>query len=150
MFNYCTKCGNPHKSELGVCENCSMQAEPKIEPQPVQQRPFAEETKQQDYTTNFTEPFDMNPQTQPIQPIHTQHNLQQISQCPHCGGAGGIYPKSVISTPGFVYMGIMIFITTFFFVIFFPCAIIPFALIFLMFLFKDKYFACVNCGQRVS
>ena len=149
MYNFCTKCGREIQSETGVCNDCSTQAQPQFqtEKQPL---PFAEPPREKDIFDYQTQPLNQFPGTQNIQPLHTAQNLQQQSQCPYCGGAGGIYTKSQISTAGFVYLAIMISITFFFFVIFFPCAIIPFALIFLVFLFKEKHFACVNCGQKVN
>ncbi len=143
MPNYCTQCGIRIYYEADVCNDCVSQAN-------RQTRPVAEQTRQQhDFSPYQTQPLNQPPATQPIQPFHTQY-LQTFTSCPYCGGSGGINTKSIISTGGFVYMGIMFTITFFAFVIFFPCAIIPFALIFLGLLFKETHFVCVNCGEKVN
>lgn len=149
MYQFCTKCGKEIQSETGVCPACSTQAQPQFKPE-KNPLPFDEPASEPNDLGNPTNPFNQPQSTSTIQAGFNQQDLQTRSQCPHCGGAGGIYTKSEITTGGFVYLAIMIALTFFFFVLFFPCAIIPFALIFLVFLFKQKYFACINCGQRVN
>ncbi len=144
MPNYCTQCGIQIFYDANVCNDCVSQSH-------RQTRPVAEQTRQQhDFSPYQTQPLNQPHGTHQIQPFHTQQNLQNFSACPYCGGSGGISTKSIISTGGFVYMGIMFTITFFAFLIFFPCAIIPFALIFLGLLFKETHFVCINCGQRVN
>lgn len=150
MFNYCTKCGREIKSETGVCNDCSTQAQPQIQKE-KQTMPFAEPPRNTDFFENQTTPLIETPTDRGIQPTGFQQGMQQQnSHCPYCGGAGGIYTKSEISTAGFIYLAIMLTLTFLVLFIFFPCAIVPFALIFLVFLFKEKHFACVNCGQKLN
>lgn len=144
MANYCTQCGIQIYYQADVCNDCASQLN-----RPT--RPVAEQTRQpHDFSPFQTQPLNQPPLTQPIQPFHTQHNLQTFTACPYCGGSGGIDTKSKITTGGFVYMGIMFTFMFFAFVIFFPCALIPFALIFFGLLFKETYFVCVNCGERLN
>ena len=149
MYNFCTKCGKENRSETGICPDCSTQAQPQIKTE-KQSLPFAEPPPNKEFFENQTRPLGQTQQTSQIQPFHTGQAVEQPSQCPHCGGAGGIFPREEISTAGFIYLAIMIALTVFFFMIFFPCAIVPFGLVFLVFLFKEKHFACVNCGRRVN
>ncbi len=144
MPNYCTQCGIQIYYDSHVCNDCASQPN-------RQTRPVAEQTRQQqDFSQYQTQPLNQTPLTQQIQPFYAQHNLQNFSSCPYCGGSGGVMTKSTISTGGLVFMGVMFTFTFFTFLIFFPCAIIPFALMFLGLLFKETYFACVNCGQKVN
>lgn len=144
MPNYCTQCGIQFFYEAELCNDCA--SRPQNQP-----KPFAEQTYQQkDFSQYQTQPLGQPPVTQPIQPFYAQQNLQTTSSCPYCGGSGGIMTKSTISTGGWVFMGVMFTFTFFAFVIFFPCAIIPFALIFLGLLFKETHFVCINCGQKVN
>ena len=146
MPNYCTQCGIQIYYEADVCNDCLSQ------PNRQTARPFAEQTRtQHDFSQYQTQPLNQPFETQRIQPFHAPpHNLQSFSSCPYCGGSGGVTTKSTISTAGFIYIGVMFTFTFFAFLIFFPCAIIPFALLFLGLLFKETYFACVNCGQKVN
>lgn len=151
MYNFCTKCGKEDRSETGVCRQCSTRTQPQIEPE-KKPLPFAEPPAREnrfDLPGYPTRPVGDRP-VSPPQPGKTAGVPQTASQCPYCGGSGGIFAKSEISTAGFVYLAVMITLTLLFLVIFFPCALIPFALIFLVFLFKDKYFACVNCHHRIQ
>lgn len=145
MQNFCLQCGRQLFNEGPVCFDCARQTG-----EPAQ--PFADPGQPQGYSPYQTRPLDQPPPTTwPMPLVHqpAQQAVQTGGQCPHCGGAGGVYTKTNISTGGFVYMGIMFALTVFFFLIFFPCAIIPFGLLFLGLLFKEKHFACINCGQQV-
>jgi DNA-directed RNA polymerase subunit RPC12/RpoP len=141
---YCTLCGKQISDEFKVCDECSSQPT-------VKSRPFADPVViRQTFDPLQTNPLEPLPLMQQVQALHSPQIAQNLSRCPYCGGAGGIAPKSKISTAGFVYMGIMFTITFFVFIIFFPCALIPFGLIFLGLLFKETHFACINCGQKIS
>lgn len=143
MPNYCTQCGIQIFYEADVCNDCASQPN-------RQTRPIAAKTKEQfDFSQYQTQPLNP-PSINPIQHFHTQQNLQNFSSCSFCGGAGGLITKSTISTGGWVFMGVMFTFTFLTFITFFPCAIIPFALIFLGLLFKETHFVCINCGQRVN
>ncbi|MEZ5425894.1 MAG: hypothetical protein R2747_06505 [Pyrinomonadaceae bacterium] len=146
MYNFCLQCGKKLNGEREVCSECAERGQPQSRPNAP---PYAPPRPTKDYNPYQTRPLDQSPMTQQIQPFAASGTMQTVSQCPHCGGAGGIYTKTDISTAGYVYMGIMLVLTLFFFMLFFPCAIIPFGLLFLGFLFKEKHFACVNCGNRV-
>jgi DNA-directed RNA polymerase subunit RPC12/RpoP len=143
-MQYCTHCGKQISDEFEVCDECSSQPT-------VKSRPFSEPAEiRQNFDPLQTTPLEPMPLMQRVQTFHSPENIQNLSRCPYCGGAAGIAPKSTISTVGFVYMGIMFTITCFVFMIFFPCALIPFGLIFLGLLFKETHFACINCGQKIS
>lgn len=149
MPNYCTQCGIQIFYEAELCNDCVSQPR-------TQQKPFAEQTFQpKDFSQYQTRPLNQPPVTLPIQPFNFQQNLQNTSACPYCGGSGGIMTKSTISMSGWTFMGIMFTLTFFGFVISaytqcFPCAIIPFGLIFLGLLFKETHFVCINCGQKIN
>lgn len=143
-MQYCTNCGKQISYDLRICDDCSSQPT-------LKSRPFADPTESVRFGDPFqTQPLGQPPSTQQMQPFVAAHGIQNQSNCPYCGGAAGIMPRSTISTGGFVYMGIMFTITSITFLIFFPCALIPFALIFLGLLFKETNFACINCGQKIS
>lgn len=144
MPNYCIRCGRQFLYEAEICDECSSQPT-------VRQVPFADPVEvKQEFDPFQTRPLNQPGPTSPIQPFQSPGIPQVYSQCPYCGGSGGVSTKSTISTGGFVYMGIMFTITFLTFAIFFPCAIIPFGLIFLGLLFKETHFTCINCGQKVN
>lgn len=143
MTNYCTQCGIQIFYEADVCNDCLSQPN-------RAQKPFAQQTRQtNDFSQYQTQPLNQ-PVSYPIQQFTDQQQMQNFANCPFCGGAGGVTTKSTISTGGFVFMGVMFTLTFIAFVIFFPCAIIPFALIFLGLLFKETHFVCINCSQRIN
>lgn len=143
-MQYCTQCGKQISYESAVCDDCTSHPTLKA-------RPFADpaDTKR-DLSSFDTKPLDQSPLTQPMQQFHSKQDIQTLTRCPYCAGAAGIAPKSTISTGGLVYMGIMFTITCITFMIFFPCALIPFGLLFLGLLFKETNFACINCGQKIN
>ena len=143
MESYCIQCGRPVFDTVQLCFDCTNNP-----PQPNFPSPGPDYARPS--TAQQAQPFDRPPVAAPVGNRNAGFAMQNASQCLFCGGAGGVFAKSNISTGGFVYMGVMFLFTFFTFLIFFPCAIIPFGLIFLGLLFRDKHFACINCGKRVS
>lgn len=131
MFKFCTQCGRQSITESGICDDCAAGS-------------AVRETTRLDERQTVQQPVGG-----PIQK-HSSQAPQTDRRCQWCGGADGVFLKSEITPAGFVYLAVMVAITLALLMIFFPCALIPFALIFLVFLFKKKYFACVNCGQQVN
>ena len=139
MQNLCLKCGKQLFDGNQLCPECQS-ADIGTD------RPFAESPPPEIETQSQ---FSARPGT--VAPVEIYGQPAAVSTaCPYCGGAGGVFTKSTISSGGFIYMGIMLLLTVGAFVIFFPCAIIPFALLFLGLLFKEKHLACVNCSQNLS
>lgn len=143
-MQYCTRCGKQISYDSDICDDCSV-------PSTLKSRPYADPVEtQRDFSSYQTKPLNQSPLLQQMQTFSSPQDIQNLSRCPYCGGAAGISPKSTISTGGFVFMGVMFTVTFITFLIFFPCAIIPFGLIFLGLLFKETHFACINCGQKIN
>lgn len=138
MSNQCRICGNYTAGNFDVCADCTNR---------TQNFPTAEKTEQFSFAEYHNQPF--TKQTSQVQG-NFANQMQEYFQCPFCGGAGGVFKKSKISTAGIVYMCVMGAFTLFTFAIFFPCAVVPLLLLFLGFLFKESYLACVNCGRKIN
>ncbi|MCW5958708.1 MAG: hypothetical protein KIS76_01010 [Pyrinomonadaceae bacterium] len=140
MPSFCTNCGKQIAFDAEVCQECASTQ---------YRRPFMTAEREADrfyqaQTTQLPKP----PENVQLQQFH--QSQMQFSNCRFCGGAGGITTRSTISTGGIIYMAIMFAFAFFSLMIFFPCALVPLALLFLGLLFKEKHFACVNCGQKVN